>query len=229
MARKYGKRKYKRRNRNKITVPKAMVSYDGPKNFKIRLHSTLTTDAFGKCGFRINVNQLNGFFQPNSQSAEGLPAYTPLADLFDQYRVKAVKVKYLARYSHTVQNVIDPTNPTEPKTLGSSPAFAIAQDIDNVGDITYDSLVSRDRVKMRSPLRSWSYYAKVPRTIQTNERLVERGGWKNMQAAGTNTAGVIMCAQSDPLYLDDGTEATGISMGEVIVTCYLQCKGSQVK
>ncbi len=228
----YNRRKKKRKRRkmaNMVTVPRSMVKYDGVKKFKLRLTYDVTTDAvFGNLEFHIRPNQLNGLLHPPSSAPIGLPEYTSLAALFDQYRVSGIGLKYIPKWRNAQQEFDDPAGGADPVRFGAMPLVAVVYDIDNVGAIPYENSITRDRLTLFNPLERWDYYTKIRRTVQTvASQAVEINGWKNLQDAGSNQTSVINFVSSDPIKTAKGNLLTQFEMGTAIVTCYLQCKTRQ--
>ncbi len=227
MAYGYRRRGYRRgrkkRRRYKKRVPRTMVSYNGVKNWKLRLSASIVTDALGNFNFHISPMNLTKHLS-TSLGVVALDEATSLKALFDQYRVNAVKLKWIPTYLPGSQAAGDKD------FLGSQPMIIMAYDPDNIGSIPAANLITRDRARFKGGYQHWNFYTKVKRGMQlqtADTGVVLMNGWNNIQTEETNNGGTVVFATNKPYTNGDGSALGNTPVATIIVTCYLQTKFRQ--
>lgn len=219
------KRRYRRnrRKRNKVSVPRSMVSYNGIKNFKLRAVFPVVLNATGNIDLHFNVNSLSQA-ATLSNSPIALQEYGSLIALFDQYKVKGVRIKWIPTVTPGNQEL---PGPGAASFYGLQPSLIMAYDPDNIGNIAPGAMVTRDRVKFRQPWRQFTHYQKVKKGYQKLASPVAGvnllGGWMNCQEESKHLGGVVVLGNTAPFLNGAGQPLTG-SIGTVILTTYLQTK-----
>jgi len=195
MPRRYVKRKtYKKRRVYKRRIPRNPGSANAVRYFKLKsLQINLTSDAIGRINPVIDNNIL------------GYPEHEHIAQLFDVYRVCAMKIQFF------------PYMPNNVSTFTNYKPIFISYDID-----TFQALVSAndalqyDRFKAKNLYRPWSFYTRVPKITNSlnNSAQIFQGGY--IDIANPISVGCIL------------TFADGLSVstqyGKILTTIYLKAK-----
>lgn len=168
----------------------------GIRFFKIRKVQTLSSDTLGGIDFFMNNGPHNAFQD-----------WTNIQNLFDVYRVAAMKVKYI------------PQLPNDASTLtGYHPLYVIGDVDANAAPVTtVNEAIQYENMKVKNMFSPWKYYFKCPKL----------GGVGSLAAVKTQAGGWIDVATP---YGNCGIQGIGTGFdvsqqyGTLVWTLYLMAR-----
>lgn len=187
------------RSKRFASVAKGVPANNGVSGyFRLRGQLNIVSDSSG--------NIINGFrlTQPDSFDGAGsvLTDWVSVANLYDQFRVCAIKLKYI------------PTHPNDPSSAAAYRPIYVFADFDATGLSPTDAAaVGYGNMKVMNAYRPWSYYLKVPRLVNTGSSSVSIEGY--MDTAAPQVTGSLYLSKA-------GGFSNSTTYGVVILTYYIQ-------
>lgn len=200
--RRYGyRRKYgsNRLYRSKFKAKRKGKGENGVRYFKLQIVNDLSSDGTGVLSFHKLVNE----------GVQTTTDWTSVSGLFDQYRVCAIKWKYIpARFNDTTAQTMFPPAYIvyDQTTLNSNPITSV------------DVALGYENVKVVNMGEQWKVYRRIPKLSSSQvQAAVYQGGWLNIEEAGDYQEGSI------GIY---GTGfSTSVTYGKLISIFYVKCRG----
>ena len=182
---------------------------EGKRFFKLREYTDLATTAQGTLTLTI------------SDSPEANTDWASITNLFDRYRVCAMKFKFIPR-STTVAPVLNNASPQTWSLLDFFPMFVL-HDVNSAtltGTQTAQTCLQYESCQVKNAQRPWKYYRKMVRNVflsaTATDKIIDNRGY---QPTGTPSA-------TQCFYLAlFGTSAMGVmNIGSLVVTRYVVAK-----
>lgn len=221
------RRKYKRRRgkRNMVRVPRAMITPNGIKKFKLTDQFTAITSPAGFFEGTFNLHSMSQAYNSNSTTTPlAVSAVGNITGLFDFYKVTGIKIEYLPNYKDPQQSLSVLSSNGE---FGPNPNFLCATDNDNVGSLTTNDMYEKDSLKIKSPFRRWRTWIKPMQMIQGLDASgvgIPQHGWLNLQRELNMTVG-IHTIRSDQRFTDDTNNVlASLPIGQFLVSYYVSVK-----
>lgn len=180
------RRSYGRRTRGRRSK-RARTKYTGrgKRRFaKAKLAIKRTT--YGG-NWNMSTVSTSGFWRYLTYSLSGMNNYTEFTNVFDEYKLCAIKVKFIPRYDNFAgSNTTDVVQPNVTNQTGNYITTYIDTDPGMVPSGTYTSATfntfienCNGRFKMRQALRPFSVYfkPKIPKDIGGTSTAVQRPCW----------------------------------------------------
>nr|QOR29568.1 capsid [Bat associated circovirus] len=194
------KRFRRRKPRFRRHIPRLMGKGDAVRFFKLRRSYDVNSSASG--GLQVAFND----------DPSGYIDWTPISQLFDQYRVAAIKIKYIPSYMDTFSTA----------TAGTSNTFTpmwVFYDPDSAnfpgGVTTAANALEYENCRGFNPLRHWKYYHKCRKNTVMQAAAVSVGvGWFDV-ASFVGSQSICMLLVNQPV---------SIHMGTIIYTMYLMAR-----
>jgi len=195
MPRKYVKKRlYKKRRFYKKTIVKNPGSRNAVRYFKLKSVAVdLTSNSFG------------GFNSIIDNNPTGYQDFASVAQLFDVYRVCAMKIQFF------------PSFPNNTSTVTNYRPIYLVYDADTESALTNASTaIQYDNFKVKNLYRPWSFYTRIPKIANSalHTSTIFQGGF--IDASDTMTVGAIL------------TFAEGLNVstnyGKILTTLYLKAK-----
>lgn len=204
-TRRSGRTRRRRGGRKAVRRAVRKMRTQGMSFFKIRTVPTLTSDVTGDLYYSFSSTNPANTTNPNGAGyANACGDWTNLVTLYDNYRVFAVKLKYM---------------PILPNNVSGTTIFQpmyVYQDYDSTTPVTNISDINEyENCKIKNLFRPWTVYRKIPKSVNlaTNSSIVTFG-W--MDIANPQHTGHIGC------FSENQTAST--AYGVMQVTYYVACK-----
>lgn len=207
-------------------VPRAPQS--NVVSLKFRWVGDLSTGVGGLMTGTINPNSLTRFWHDETGNYESLLEVQNAINLFDLYRVRAVKIEATPKFSQS--EYIKATSGDN--VLTPNPNSVMVYDVDNTGRLAnFNAMVTRDQKHQFSVFRKLKHYqpiAKAKQSAAGSATFSMAGGWNNLQSESDNLQGIIDF-QSNETFKIDGTPTATYSgpLMNMVVTAYVQFKFRQ--
>lgn len=197
---KYYRKRFKKSGRRNVRAYLKRKQKIGLSLFKIRDTIAITSDAAGQIEYRMNLTNPTDTFFSGATAGD----WSNLVGLYDQYRVFAVKVKYI------------PTLPFDSSTVtGYYPLYGITDFDDTAALTSVAQTIEYENMKVKNMYKPWKLYQRVPKVtnLASNSTIVSPG-W--MDIANPQSTGAIKVYGTG----FDGNTRYGTWIG----TWYLGCK-----
>lgn len=167
---------------------------DGKRFFKLKLVSTVTSDGTGL----VKAGVLD---EPSAAQD-----WTNVAALFDQYRVNAIKLKFIPESN---LGIIGSTS--------YAPLYIVHDPDEFVNPLTtVNSAIQYENCKFKNMYRPWTYYRKMAKTIaQTGAQTTDLKGYHDCDNPQPNQ-GIYWIGTGFP---------NSLALGTLLVTYYITAKG----
>lgn len=199
-SKRYSGKKYKYGKRlivNRIT--RTFTSQSGMKYGKYKLKAIIPVTSTGG-GAILSAIRLT---TPDLVDGSSVSAtdWTSFANLYDQYRVTSIKIKWT------------PLAPNNETTTTSYRPVYVFVDFDSIGlSPTNDSAIGYENCKVKNLYRPWTYFIRLPKMVAPSATNVSKVGWFDTLA--TVSTGAIYLVQNAGL-----TAST--AYGQILVTYYI--------
>lgn len=188
---------------NKTTVPNSI----GLSYFKIRTAPSYTSDVTGLMCYGFSTTNPNATTSVNGAAyVNACEDFANLAQLYDQYRVFGIKIKYV------------PDLPNDTSTVtGYKPCYVYADYDSTALNTTTAACIAYENMRVRNLFLPWSAYFKIPKSLNTTtgSGAVVEFGWMDF-AAPQPTGHIGVCTT--------GGVDISTAYGVFIVTYYVGCK-----
>ena len=188
----FRKKWYGRRKKYAKTLSMAQVTKDGKRFFKLRVATNFTSSALGTLDTVVDNNP------------SGFQDWSSISNLFDSYRVCAIKIKYI------------PSLPNDTSAVtGFYPLYAVNDHDDITPLASVNQAIQYENMKVHNLYMPWQHYFKIPVRTQTSTAgTIEKGGYQDI-ASVSGSAGIKLWVTG----LDTSTQ-----YGTMIVTHYIAAK-----
>lgn len=198
-------------------------------SLKFRWVGDLTTNVGGLMTGTINPNSLTRFWHDSAGNYESLLEVQNAINLFDLYRVRAVKIEATPKFAQSEYLKLAGGD----NVLAPNPNSVMCYDVDNTGRLAnFNAMVTRDQKHQFSVFRKLKHYqpiAKAKQSAAGSATFSMAGGWNNLQSESDNLQGIIDF-QSDETFKINGAPTTTYQNGplmNMVVTAYVQFKFRQ--
>ena len=226
------KRRGRKRGRRVAKMKRYRAVNPKHVSMKFRLPIKLSTNVGGLMTGTINCNSLTRFWQNNTGGYESLLEVQNAINLFDMYRVRAIKIEGTPLYAQSDYTKLNPTT-TGANILAPNPNSVLCYDIDNSGRLSnFNAMVTRDHKHQFSVFKKLKHYQPIVKAKQTaagQATFSMAGGWNNLQSESDNQQGIIDF-QSDNVFILNGDSATPLAnapLMNLVITAYVQLKFRQ--
>lgn len=238
MPRRRNRRRRRPRRRRRQIVPRNKISRNPVVSLKFRLADYLYTGPTGVVQGLFNVNSLTAAYIPGNTGATPIPLVdvTNAKNLFDMYRVRAVKIELTPRYDQAQYLSVTDATPATASTTWEAVSFlpncCITYDVDNQGQLAnYSEMITRERKHMFSIFKKTKHYQPIVKAKQATSSQAlfgMRGGWNNLQNELGNVQGVIDIKSDVALTTNGGADTVDDErMMNLIATYYVQFRFRQ--
>jgi len=204
--RRYKKKTFKRRKtrtaRRAKRYPKQSYAQAGIMNAKFKSVDPISTDGSGKVLHEYTDTKVVSL-PYNDISSFG--------NLFDQFRVRAIKLRYYPYF-----------NVVEQASTGAMGPIFIVYDRDNTSlsgiVTTNDIALEYSTVRCKTIDKPWVYYRSFGKVSQNGTGRIDAGGWMDIASYAANQV-VSICQQSAGVLPNSST------LGSIVSEYYVQFRG----